>query len=1628
MRGNPYFRGVNPIIDKKMRSIKYICMLLALVQSIALLAQKNTMESDFYTTHWQATERALKDDLPATALKELSLIRERAGKEQNMPQLCRALFQTMHCQTEISPDSLQPCQEAIRRAMEAECRPAEKAVYQYLLGRCTQDTTLISASLADLRMLAETNATQYMPLLDYQRDSRWVHGDDLLSLFLNSLYFINKEPYIREAQKIYAEKGRWAAYYLLMEELNLTDAELYPIWRKAADEHPEVQKVAPIMQYLARTELPTLSLHSLNENVLYPGQPLTFTATARNLTEATLTLAGKQYKLHFSESAPWEQRTDTLTLTAPAAGVYEAVLRSGHLTDETEVHISAVKPMIFGLPDERCRIALVDAITGRTLKNARLVVRNKKTRKEKTYPAAKDGYIYLTAADTEWQATRDCAFYPQAGTDTFYPALNRWDFRNGSYSESTQAPEPKLDIFIDRHIYRPGQEVHVGVVAYTRHADDYQAQKGRTLRLTLYDSNDQEIHTDTLTTDAFGSANTTLVLPKVCLPGQFNIVVNSIENNGGDAYHSFSVQEYKRPTIELKIDAFTETFEVGDTARVTGALKTYTGIPLADTEVHTAQGDTTRTDAEGRFAFRVKVEPDYGRFWWRQQVEITATASNGESASATAYIPFHWGSRPTEPTPDKHTLPFWHEKKVSEAGDEATLTISSCHKPCQVFLDIVSGKRVVEHRVVEMADSMSYTLKYRKDWGDGAVCHLAFVREGQLHSTSVEVVKPRPNKALTLRWSTFRSDLQPGQQETWTMHVVRPDGTPADALVMARLYDAALDAFADNDWNFILYFDRNLPYSQWSSPNYRMKSLQLAGKLPTFQALHFTNWRNGLFEYYSPYRSSMKMRLGAMPVMAKANVVQETVEVNADCTTIADLSMPTEVSAPKEQTVQVRENFDETAFFMPALRTDAEGKVNLEFRLPESLTTWHFTALAHDREMNYGMLRDTIIARKQLMVEMAAPRFLREGDTTLMPLTLTNLTDKAQECTLTFSINGTTETARVSLAAGERITKHFTIAATMTPEGYSTLRAMLQNTEFSDGEERLVPVLSNKVQVTRSVPYAMTKRGSRTLNISSLWKNLEGAEQVRFTVEQSTNPIWYVVNALPPMLDDRSESATAETARLYALGMADYLRNFLPTLTAQTLAQQKAEQGVLERNADLKQTLLEESPWVMEAKTETERQQRLAELLDETSLTARYAAALAKLRELQLPSGAWSWFKGMEGSAWITTDICTQLTRLNLLTGAHDDLAALVAKAMPWLHKDMAEQVQRMKEYEAKHKAVLPIAEGQYRYLYLCALTSQKTNSAMRYLLEKCEKANHDLTMYGKAGCAVVLAHYGSKKRAEVLLQSLVEHSVSTDEMGRYFDTERALGGYSSYKIPTQTFAIEALERVPVKHKAATPEMLAQLRLWLLQSKRTEMWMTSAASMDAIYALLAGQEDAVSADETGTGYTRETFTDAAHMGQSSLAIENTHNHPLWGAAYVQCLMPADKVESATSGLKVERKIEVSGKGGSTTALKVGDRIKITYTLRAERDMDFVCLRAARAACMEPVRALSGYDWQSRSYRAVRDTRTDYFFEHLPKGTLTFTEEVYIDRAGTFTLVPATVECCYSPEFRATTGSMKVEVK
>lgn len=1618
--------------------------------------------SDNFEAKWKVVEKALQDDNPADALAALSSIRTTATRQKNMPQLCSALFQTLQCKREVSPDSLQPSIAVIREAMEQESRPVQRAIYLHLLGTVTNDDSLIRSSLADMDILVRASTKDYLPLVRLGKDSEWLYHNDLLSLFLESWVVNGDTTLVRRASDIYARRGNRAASLLVLQKIYYEQADLYPIWRKAMDEDPSLQRVTTIAEYLAQVEQKSVSLRCLNEGPIKPGDEVTLVVSVRNLTEACFSIAQSIRIMQFPETDPWQERTDTLTIRLDKAGVYEAILTAGSLRDAQKVHVSSVKPLVFGLPDGRCRIIMVSAHTGEKLINPRLVRRETKSRQEIVFSPANDGYIYLNKSDYEWKSGTDYVFYPQAAGDKNHPGMNRWMFHTGYYNEEPKEKRSLVRIFTDRNIYRPGQQVQVGVISYQRDDDNYCAHATDSLELRLIDTNNQEVAKAEVVTDEYGSAAHSFTLPRFCLPGNFT--VRAYRNGRYTSDTSVQVEEYKRPTIEIKFAHFTEEFSVGDTAVVRGQVLTYTGVPIGETEVRCNDTDTLMTDAEGWFSYPVRIDNVAYRWWSYQSVTVDVTDGSGESTRATTRIPVRYRQDADNNGATSAPIPFWHKETYSADRSEATLTVGGDCGPYLTFIDVLAKNRLVEHRTIQFADSFTHTLRYTPEMGDGATLYVALVRDGVLHTATVQVERPRPDKRLKLTWSTFRSDLQPGQEEEWTLRVTHPDGTPADATLMARLYDATLDAFVSSAWSFDLPFTRNIASSRWDCPDWAFPMLSATQRLPHFRSMEFSMWRDALLRYGGSGRGRMRKlyATAAAPVMAakvgirgSANMAKavEDFAMEEACVEAPQSAFGSEPSQLQNEQLQVRENFDETAFFLPSLRTDSKGQVAIRFRLPESLTRWNFTALAHDRSLNYGMLTDTVVARKQLMAQVNAPRFLRLGDNTMVPVTITNVSDTQQDCTLAFYINSVSTEQQVTLAPGERRTLKFPYsveplsdADRTAPAPYVTFRAELRSATYSDGEERTVPLLSSLVEVTRSVPYSLTEKGTRTIDLSNLWQEVNkvgaDARDVRFSVEQTSNPAWYVANALTPMLDDKGESASSWAERLYALHMAQYARRFLPTewleptAPVDSLCAQDANPFL--RNELLRQTLMQESPWVMAAKTEAERTARMAELLDETALILHFGEALTALQKQQSACGGWSWYRGMPESPWITADVSVLLTRMQQIAATDERVGEILGNAMNYLHGAIREDVKRMKEYERKNKTELGLSELHYRYLYVCALNGAPRSADINYLLGKAEKANHDLTMYGKAGTALILSLYGKEEVAARNLRSLIGHTVCTEEMGRYFDTERAQSGWRNYKIPTQTFTIEALRRLGTSaleakgHVQPEGDVMAQLRLWLLQSKRTQQWLTSSDVVDAVYAVLEGQEEQMQADKDVAGYSLTTYTDAKHIGMPELIVTNDHDHPMWGAAYVQYLLPMEQAQSAESGIRVQRTLEVQRadqwlpleKAG---AVKVGDRMRIKYTLHADRDMDYVCLKAARAACMEPTHALSGYDWRGRCYRAVHDQRTDYFFEHFSKGTHVITDEVRIDRTGEYRIGVAQAECVYAPEFRGATGNLTLSV-
>ncbi|MBP3227273.1 MAG: hypothetical protein J6M53_00665 [Bacteroidaceae bacterium] len=1056
---------------------------------------------------------------------------------------------------------------------------------------------------------------------------------------------------------------------------------------------------------------------------------------------------------------------------------------------------------------------------------------------------------------------------------------------------------------------------------------------------------------------------------------------------------------------------------------------------------------------------------------------VTEVESGGEKFKQTDVVRF-FSEHDTRPASGDT---FWYNIRQSVEGDSAYVIIGSALRDVTMFVDVFNGDEILESRRITFSDSLlHFALGWRPEYGEGANVTFAFVKDEQLYKQNARVVKPQPDKRLTLGWTTFRSLLTPGQHEEWRLRVTLPDGTPARAALMARLYDTSLDALRPYQWHFAHAFPRYQPFSAWTTSQRSTFSVKgsYALNLKDEAESDFTHWNDALFSggTYRIAKLGAPITVGyamatadAAPRMMMARVANA--DAGAEVAMEESKASGADDDAAALEAVDPRTNFSETAFFFPALRTEEDGGVTLAFTLPESLTQWNFRALAHTADMRVGTLDTFCVARKEFMVEPALPRFVREGDRAQIPVTVRNLTDKALGGTLLLQLLDATgdkvllrQTLRFDAPAGGSEVQTFDVDATqLAGQGITVCRITGKSGLYGDGEEHYLPVLSAREQVTRSLAFTLTDHTPVTLRTDTLWSRSTAMADRQLTVEVSSNPAWYVVNALPVLADQPCHTATQWAERLYAIVLARHIADQNPAITkalGDTTGTGWA--SVLSRNADLKNTLAEESPWLVEAENETQRAAALATLFDNEQNALRLHSALDGLRKLQRGDGSWSWCPGMDGSPYITSRIALVLARLERLTGYETDM---LPRAVKFLEAEAAKYVKQAKEHNYKGCPYIFL-----RYLYARALTGNEpaTSAAkadVKYLVERIADDVAREDMHTKSLCAVVLAHYGKTAEAQTALQSLIEHTTVGDpQRGRFFDTRRAPMTWGSYRIPTQTSTMEALAMTAPEVMwnaegglvASRDRVLSEMRLWLLQAKRTQMWETSSASLDAIYALLVGTPQTEAAGDLArqtsvarytlqdsrrrivaanraddaqgretVGYVCDRFRAAPQVDVASVTVRGYDNSVGWGAVYATYTLPVEDVTAAGEGLALTRRIEVRRDGKWVAvkegeALHVGDRLRVAFTLTADRDYDYLSLRTGRPACTEPADRLSGYRYTDAGgcYRVVRDTDLQYFFERMPKGVRTFTDELVIDRAGTYTFAPSRLQSLYSPEFQA----------
>lgn len=1059
----------------------------------------------------------------------------------------------------------------------------------------------------------------------------------------------------------------------------------------------------------------------------------------------------------------------------------------------------------------------------------------------------------------------------------------------------------------------------------------------------------------------------------------------------------------------------------------------------------------------------------------------TLEAVCGTDSLRQDFVVFSYNDkRPAVPTDDwfylsSNTLPADGKPVYLQCGSSATGT--------QVYWAVCSGNKVLSSGSRAVSNEvMTHKLQYKEAYGDGITISMAWVADGKLYSHTESIRRATPDTRLRLSWKTFRDKLTPGQKETWTLTILSPDGKPANAQLLSTLYDNSLDAIKPHRWSLYNTMQPNVPHLTWAgSAN---GSLSLNGYQPRNTldepAFDFSHFDSDMFGWLHTKRFMVgsvalanggSMAKHSQVLAAAAPTAMSSVDevkigyAKAESAVFDTDGSGTKAEEPKGESTQLRENLNETAFFYPALTTDAQGNVSISFTLPESVTTWRFMGLAHDSLMNHGFINADAVASKAIMVQPNMPRFLREGDKATISSRIFNTTNKDVSGKVRLEILDpetedvlATEETTFSVAGNGTATETFGVdpqsfAKASTGQTLFMVRVVAEGDGFSDGEQHYLPLLPDKEQVVNTIPFCQNEPGVKTVDLTKLFPT--DSKDRKLTVEYTNNPTWLVLQALPTIANPSDDNAMSLATALYANVIGGTVLASSPKI-AQTIKLWQWETGdktslasSLEKNEELKTIVLDETPWVADANHESDQKKQLAGFLDASAINYRISTFTSKLKMLQRADGSFSWWQGMEGNAHMTAAVVETLARLNDMVGQQPAYAGMLDNAFGFLDKKMAEEVSKLKELQGKGEKNLQPSETACHWLYASALAKRASSADKLYLVSLLDKAPTNLTIYGKAGTAVILAQYGRMAHAKEYLQSIREHTVYKEEVGRYFDTPKARYSWFDYRIPTQTFAIEALRRLAPNDSTTITEM----QRWLLHEKRTTGWSTATNAVNAVYAFMANGKSTFDSSKldggaqptlrldgkalelpkatAGIGYVK--IANDADGSASELTIEKTSNGTSWGAVYGRFMQKASNVGNAASGLKITREIINGATPGTSRptpnpTLRVGDKITVRITITADRDYDFVQVQDKRAACLEPASQLSDYQRGGGYYRAPHDNATNYYFDRLAKGKHVVETTYYVDRPGDYTSGTCTVQCAYAPEFSGREAAKTIKVK
>jgi hypothetical protein len=1068
---------------------------------------------------------------------------------------------------------------------------------------------------------------------------------------------------------------------------------------------------------------------------------------------------------------------------------------------------------------------------------------------------------------------------------------------------------------------------------------------------------------------------------------------------------------------------------------------------------------------------------------------------------------------------------FTVPKGTVEPGETAVILIGSSDKNVRVIYEIEHRDRIVNTRYLTLDNEQKrITIPIHEEHRGNVGVHFTFVKHNRLLTHSVNIQVPWSNKNLDISFATFRNKLYPGEKEEWRIKIRGSKGDRVAAEMVASLYDASLDAFRVNSWAFSAFPYQYLRYGWATNPYFSTITTGYIGKLQEYSStvsksydqlnwFGFYWWEGG----YSRYKSKRAMPAGAVApaegtrepeatrapgraeMVADEATLSEEINVAAAAPPVKKKNggeePPEKKAAAKEVPIQIRKNFNETAFFYPHLQTTPEGDVVIAFTIPEALTQWKMMGFAHTKELEYGFVYNELVTQKDLMVVPNTPRFFREGDTLVYTSKITNLSGEELAGIARLQLfDAVTMQPVDALFKHNDPEKSFTakkgqsalVSWTLQiPEDLDavTYRLTAKSGRFSDGEEQAVPILKNRMLVTESLPLPVRAKQTKSFTFKKLTEAAASKtlKHHRLTLEFTSNPVWYAVQALPYLMEYPHECLEQVFSRYYANSMASYIVNSNPKIkkvfdlwktAAKDSPNADALLSNLEKNQELKTVLLEETPWVLNGQDETQRKQRVALLFDLNNMASQLDRALKKLKEGQMASGAWPWFRGMYESRYITQHIVCGFAHLDKLkvidARKNNDIWEMLKKAIPYTDKEITEDYQRLLKNDIDLKQN-NLGYIQVHYLYARSYfqdipMDKRDITAFEYYKGQVKEywVDFSKSKYMQGMMALIMKRYKDIETAVAIGESIKEHALYSEEMGMYWKTSY---GYFWYQAPIETHAllVEVFDEVLNDQKSVD-----ELKTWLLKQKQTQDWRTTKATVEACYALLLRGEDWLAESrppeitlgkehpltivpgksgmdgervnaEAGTGYFKTSWSGKeveADMG--FVQVKNNNNIVAWGSLYWQYFENLDKITPAETPLSLKKKLFIEKPSDTgpvihpvegKTKLKIGDRIKVRIELRVDRDMEYVHMKDMRASCLEPEDVISGYRWQDGLgyYQSTKDASTNFFMDYLSKGTYVFEYGLRVTHEGDFSNGITSIQCMYAPEFTSHSEGVRVAV-